>query len=223
MTLEQAIAGVRVLTETKLPDEQLARWISGMDGRILREDYLRAEVVEGYDALQDQKTILLIAAPWDELYTFWLLERIHFSRGEYEDAQNMADKWNELHSAFLANLLNRCGRDRFGRPKLWDLAFVRRGSDGVVHMRMFFDADEVQSVTLTLQQNEERVLEYDGTDSNVVYFGRELTLRLPARDTALLTGRSAKLVSVVQTVAGETYESDSVQIRVLDSALKVVE
>lgn len=222
MTLEKLLERVKRFFETTYPDELLAEWAAEMDGRILKEDYLRGEFEIFYDAEADKDTDLLLREPWTNLYDMWLLQKIHFYRGEYDDAQNFEAAWNAAHKGWLKNILMTRPVDVFGRPWLTDVAFVRRGSDGVVHMHMLFDEDEILSATVLLIQDGEIKVQYEPDSEQIFLHDHWLTLSMSAEDTAKLNAGSAKCVTKVTTVAGENYESDAVQVRVLKSALDEV-
>lgn len=223
MTLGKLLERVHKMYETTYPDEMLAEWAAEMDGRILKEDYLRQEFEISYDPEQDKDTNLLLQEPWTRLYDDYLLQQVHFYRGEYDDAQNFEARWNTEHKSWLKNLLMTRPADVFGRPWLTDIAFVRRGSDGVVHMKMLFQLEDIADLNVHVLQGGEEKITIPAEDDRLVAADEWLSVNLTKEDTAMLRVGSARLLIEVDTVAGERYESDAVQIRVLDSGLRGAE
>lgn len=222
MTLGKLLERSRRLFENTYQDEVLADWAAEMDGRILQEDYLRREFKIEYDAEADKDTELLLGKPWEEMYLLHLQERVHYYRGEYEDAANFAEQFNTMHRDWLRNLLMTVPTDELGRPWLTDIAFVRRGSDGVVHMKTMFLPEDLESLQVHVVQGEEEKITMQDGDGRLLIDDEWLSVNLTASDTAALEKGSARLIVVVNTVAGEIYESDAVQIRVLESGVKGV-
>lgn len=222
MTLKELLERARDVFGDTYKDQMLADWTADMDGRILLEDYLRKEYQIEYDAEADRDTVLLLGKPWEEMYLMHLQERVHFYRGEYEDAANFTEQYNKMHNAWLKNLLMTVPTDVFGRPWLTDLAFVRRGSDGVVHMRTLFRVEDLERVEVYVLQGETAKISILDEDERLLVDDGWMTINLTGEDTALLSKGSAEVVIVVHTVAGETYESDAAQIRVLNSRLEGV-
>lgn len=220
MTLEKLLERVKRFFETTYPDELLAEWAAEMDGRILKEDYLRGEFEIFYDAEADKDTDLLLREPWTNLYDMWLLQKIHFYRGEYDDAQNFEAAWNAAHKGWLKNILMTRPVDVFGRPWLTDVAFVRRGSDGVVHMHMMFRLEDIADLTVHVLQGDEEKITIAADDDRLVEADGWLSVNLTGADTAKLAAGSARMIVAVDTVAGERYESDKVCIRVMETGLK---
>lgn len=222
MTLGELITKARKLFADTYEDAALADWAADMDGRILLEDYLRKEFKIEYDAEADRDTELLLGKPWEEMYMLHLQERVHFYRGEYEDAANFTEQYNRMHKAWLKNLLMTVPTDCLGRPWLADVAFVRRGSDGVVHLRTLFRLEDIERVEVYVVQDETVKIHVQDEDERLLIADGWMTVNLTGEDTALLSKGSADLVVMVHTVAGERYESDAAQIRVLQSRLEGV-
>lgn len=223
MTLGKLLTRAKQLFSATYPDELLADWAAQMDGLILHEDYLRREYETEYNPTADERTVLLIPEPWEELYTFWILQKVHFMRGEYDDAQNFAEQWNELHREWLRNLLCTRPKDERGRPWLQDLAFCRRGSNAALHMQSMFSEDEIAEITITLIQNGIVRGTFNGPGEQIIQTGYWITLHLSAEDTGNLRAGSCTVCVRIQTVAGEAYESNAVQLRVMKSALDEIE
>lgn len=223
MTVSEAIAWVKKTQETILPDSMLAGWLAELDGRIMQEDYLRREVQIAYDPTADAGTVLLLKPPYDAAYGMWLLYKIYFFRGEYADAENMQAQYEALHGVWLQSLLQMTPRDPLGRPMLMDIAMVRKGSDGVVHMWVMLPWDELTGFDFYVLQGGESKIHYDETSGAMEADDRGwVTVHLAAEDTKKLTAGAAQVVTRMTAVDGRTYESDAVQLRVLKSLLEEV-
>ena len=87
------------------------RWLSQLDGRVkaeIIETHEGAALVEfhGYTADTDLNTILLVAAPYDEMYLRHLEAMIHYHNQEEERCNNATDSFNVLYKDFF-NYYNR--------------------------------------------------------------------------------------------------------------------
>lgn len=60
----------------------------------------------GYDDTTDQKTELLIPAPYDEVYLRWMEAQIDYHNGEYDKYNNAIDMFNTAYTGYQ-NYYNR--------------------------------------------------------------------------------------------------------------------
>lgn len=215
MTVGEALEIVKYTNETMLPDSLLCRWLAEHDGRVLQEDYLRNDIDVMYDPEEDLDAELLIQAPWDGMYISWIQQKIHFSRGEYQDAADCRNDWDTMHGEWVRHMLNTTPTDCCGKPILHrHQPTVRQGSDGVVHLHTIFDRHEVASLEAWLKQGEMSFKMTD-EDMEIIKERYEITLRLSGQATALLQPGTVQMITVIHTTAGERYESDMVKIWVL--------
>lgn len=106
MTIRQVIEQVDLLTANQIPMEQKVMWLSDLDGRVAGEVYAGRETVRdipfsGYDADTDLETGLLIQAPYDEVYRWWLEMKIQDVNGEIVRYNNAAQKYNLAMQDFM--------------------------------------------------------------------------------------------------------------------------
>lgn len=111
MTLSEAISKIDELKPNHYTQEQKAKWIEDLDERIKVEIIDTHEgadkvVFKGYDPETDADTELLVPAPYDEVYVFWLESRIDYSNSEIARYNNSISNYNAAYNAY-ANYYNR--------------------------------------------------------------------------------------------------------------------
>lgn len=105
MTLIEAINRIDLIKPNTLERLEKTRWLSTLDGIIksmIIDTHEGGESVEfkGYDEDTDPTTVLLVPAPFDEIYLFWLESKINYWNGEYERYQNSMIMYNTAYAAF---------------------------------------------------------------------------------------------------------------------------
>lgn len=111
MKLLEAINQVdRNLGNTYTQKEKI-EWISQLDRRVkllIIDTHEGTENVtfNGYDENTDQDTMLLVPAPFDEIYLRWLESQIHYRNQEEDRCNNATDAFNALWAEFR-NYYNR--------------------------------------------------------------------------------------------------------------------
>ncbi len=111
MRLLEAIDQVdRNLNNTYKQNEKI-EWISQLDQRVkllIIDTHEGAENVtfNGYDENTDKDTMLLVPAPFDEIYLRWLESQIHYRNQEEDRCNNATDAFNVLWAEFR-NYYNR--------------------------------------------------------------------------------------------------------------------
>lgn len=98
MTIGEAIARVDTLRRNTYGEAEKIRWLSQLDQRVWRriiDTHEASEAVSftGYDETTDQGTVLLVPAPYDEMYLHYLIAQI-----EYFDQQE--NRYNNANSLF---------------------------------------------------------------------------------------------------------------------------
>lgn len=113
MTIAEAIALVDRAKPNQYSDEDKIRWLSEIDGMIVREliesheDSPLAEPFTGYTAA-DSDTQLIAPFPYDQLYRWWLESQIDLGNmeiGKYNNSRNLfnsayltyTDHYNRTH------------------------------------------------------------------------------------------------------------------------------
>ena len=112
------IDGIKPNTFTQA--EKLA-WLSTLDEMIKKEiidTQEGAEVVDfaGYDENTDIESALLVPAPYDEIYLFWMESKIDYWNGEKGRYNNSITMFNNAYAAyqeFYNRMHKPLGRRRF--------------------------------------------------------------------------------------------------------------
>ena len=87
------------------------KWLSSLDG-IVKKEIIdthedREDVsFEGYTENSDLSIVLLVPAPYDDIYLRWLEAQIDYANGEYGKYNNSIALFNTAYTAF-ANHYNR--------------------------------------------------------------------------------------------------------------------
>lgn len=101
MTLIEAINRIDALKNNRFSQEEKTRWLSVLDGRIKSEIIDTHEggtqTFDGYDANTILTTELLVPAPYDEIYLYYLEMRIDYANGEYQKYENSATMFNTAY------------------------------------------------------------------------------------------------------------------------------
>lgn len=105
MTLIEAINRINILKPNTFSQAEKVQWLSTLDGIIKNEiidAHVGAEQVtfNGYDDDTDLATELLVKAPYDELYMFWLESKIDYWNGEYGKYNNSVQAFNDAYEAY---------------------------------------------------------------------------------------------------------------------------
>ena len=105
MTIIEAINRIDLIKPNTFERLEKTRWLSTLDGIIksmIIDTHEGGESVEfkGYDADTDTTTVLLVPAPYDEIYLFWLESKIDYWNGEYARYQNSMIMYNNTYAAF---------------------------------------------------------------------------------------------------------------------------
>lgn len=112
MTIKEALDRIDALKPNTYEEGEKLRWISTLDARIHRDVVLThehnaaAESFAGYTAQTNKNTELLVAAPHDELYLYYLESKIDYYNGEMGKYNNSAAMFNSAYTEY-ANYINR--------------------------------------------------------------------------------------------------------------------
>ena len=93
MKIIEAINEVDSLKPNTYSRNQKIVWLSRVDSMVKKQiidTHKSAEVVsfDGYTADTPTDTVLLVPAPWDEIYLRWLEAQIDYHNGEYDKYNN---------------------------------------------------------------------------------------------------------------------------------------
>lgn len=111
MTIMEALHRIDTLKPNTHAQTEKIKWLSTLDGIIKTEiidNHEGAEnvVFNGYTADTPLMTELLVPAPYDEIYLFWLESKIDYWNGEVGKYNNSISMYNEAYSTF-ARYYNR--------------------------------------------------------------------------------------------------------------------
>ena len=105
MKLIEAIARIDELKRNTYSREDKIRWLSDLDGMVKHQvidTHAGAEAVSftGYNENTPADTVLLVPAPYDELYLWWLSAQIDFYNGEFARYNNAITLFNTGFSTY---------------------------------------------------------------------------------------------------------------------------
>ena len=105
MTIMEAIYRADTQKPNVCSQEEKIRWLAALDGVV------KAEIIDtheggdgaafnGYDAITDLNTELLIPAPYDEVYIHWLEMHIDYANSEFGKYNNSIAMYNTAYANF---------------------------------------------------------------------------------------------------------------------------
>jgi hypothetical protein len=111
MTIMDALYRIDELKPNSYSQPEKIKWLSSLDGIIKSEIIDTHEggedvVFNGYGEDADLTTVLLVPAPYDDIYLRWLETQIDYTNGEYGKYNNSIAMYNAAYTAF-ANYYNR--------------------------------------------------------------------------------------------------------------------
>lgn len=111
MTIMEVIYRLDEVKPNSYSPAEKIKWLSSLDGRIKNEIIDTHEggenvVFKGYDENTDITTVLLVPAPYDDIYLRWLELQIDYANGEYGKYNNSITMFNNAFMAY-ADYYNR--------------------------------------------------------------------------------------------------------------------
>ena len=111
MTIIEAINQTDALKPNTYSQEDKIKWLSNLDGIIKREiidTHEGAESVafEGYNEATELDTVLIVPAPYDDIYIKWLEVQIDYANADYGKYANSMVMYNTAYATF-ASYYNR--------------------------------------------------------------------------------------------------------------------
>lgn len=105
MKIIEAISRLDSLKRNTYTHSDKVGWLSTLDGMVkeqIIDKHLGADKVSfnGYSDDTDVNTVLLIPAPYDEVYLRWLEAQIDYANGEYGKYNNSMDMFNTSFDAY---------------------------------------------------------------------------------------------------------------------------
>ena len=111
MTIRDVISQVDANLANTYTQKEKISWLSLLDKRIkamIIDTHEGAENVtfNGYEENTDPDTVLLVPAPFDEIYLRWMESQIHYRNQEEDRCNNATDAFNMLWAEYR-NYYNR--------------------------------------------------------------------------------------------------------------------
>lgn len=105
MTIIEAITGLDAHKRNAYSQEDKVKWLSRLDSmakRLVIDTHEGGEetVFDGYGDDTDLHTVLLIPAPFDEVYLRWMEAQIDYANGEYDRYNNAIEMFNTAWEAY---------------------------------------------------------------------------------------------------------------------------
>lgn len=105
MTIIEAINRIDAVNPNNYSQPEKVAWLSTLDGVIKKEiidthEGAEAVIFSGYTADTPLDTELLVPAPYDEVYLFWLQSKIDYWNGEMGKYNNSIAMYNTAYSNF---------------------------------------------------------------------------------------------------------------------------
>lgn len=105
MTIIEAINRIDAINPNNYTQPEKVAWLSTLDGVIKKEiidthEGAEAVAFSGYTEETPLDTELLVPAPYDEVYLFWLQSKIDYWNGELGKYNNSISMYNTAYSNF---------------------------------------------------------------------------------------------------------------------------
>lgn len=110
MTLGEAIDKLDTLKPNSYTPSEKIRWLSALDGIILRDVILTHEGYEPFEGMDTDynddtplETELLVPSPYEDIYLHWLESKVDFYNAEYVRYNNSITRYNDCFTNFSNN------------------------------------------------------------------------------------------------------------------------
>ena len=103
-SVNSVIEKAAMLHPDTFPDSIKCRWLSELDGKIMRETMLRNDF-KAYSYPEDGETTLLVKAPYDNIYELYLVAMSSFFSGEMATYSSAAILFEQAYGEFRRNFL----------------------------------------------------------------------------------------------------------------------
>lgn len=105
MTIMEAINRIDAVKPNSYPQGEKIRWLNAIDGMVkskIIDTHEGGNMVAfyGYTDETPLATKLLVPAPYDEMYLFWLESKIDYSNGETGRYNNSVSMFNSAYEEF---------------------------------------------------------------------------------------------------------------------------
>ena len=103
-TVNSVIEQVSKLHPDVIPDSIKCRWLSELDGKIMRETMLDNNFIP-YSFPEDGERELIVKAPYDNIYELYIIAMSDFFSGEMANYSASAVLFEQAYSEFRKNYL----------------------------------------------------------------------------------------------------------------------
>lgn len=103
-TINQAIEQAMQLRPDAITDSIKCRWLSELDGKIMRET-MHKDTFEGYTFPKDGDKELLVKSPYDNIYELYIVAMSDFFSGEMASYASSAVLFEAAYSEFRKNYI----------------------------------------------------------------------------------------------------------------------
>jgi hypothetical protein len=105
MTIIEAINRIDLLKPNNFTQTDKVAWLSTIDGVIKKEtidthEGAESVIFNGYEADTALETMLLVPAPYDDIYIKWLEAQIDYANGDTKRYENSMIAYNTAYSTF---------------------------------------------------------------------------------------------------------------------------
>lgn len=104
MTIMEAINRIDAVKPNSYPQDEKILWLNTLDamvkGKIIDTHEGGEVAFDGYTASTSHTTQLLVPAPYDEMYLFWLESKIDYWNGEMGRYNNSISMFNTAYTEY---------------------------------------------------------------------------------------------------------------------------
>ena len=105
MTIMDALYRIDELKPNSYSQPEKIKWLSSLDG-VIKSEIIDTHkggediVFSGYTENADLTTVLLVPAPYDDIYLKWLEAQIDYTNGEYGKYNNSLVAYNDAYDLY---------------------------------------------------------------------------------------------------------------------------
>lgn len=107
MTILEAIGSVDELVPNTYTQQEKIRWLNTLDGKVMKEVFETHGgggniAFDGYNDETDPDTVLLVHAPYDNIYPLYLEMQLYYFYGEAAKYNNAANAFDAAWKDFVS-------------------------------------------------------------------------------------------------------------------------
>lgn len=104
MTINEAIAKVDGLCPNAYTEAQKVAWLSEVDGRVALDISKVTTAPVAYAWPDDGDTALLVPFPYDNMYELYVISKINFHNGEFDQYNATAKVFKDAYDEYAARI-----------------------------------------------------------------------------------------------------------------------